>query len=143
MEKNNVILLDYYQSGYGPTIRIDVSSMENMENLKEVFTLLANSSGIEVDFLALENVLDTSIKKFTMKSMENCSNDLELDFSNADTNNITLDWAMPTHEWERVVGLVQGLIDFDKPAHQYLTNEDHDEVVLELAYMERSDILGL
>jgi hypothetical protein len=137
MKKEEAILVDYYQSGYGPTIRIDVFTVKNLEYLKSKFMSLSENVGSKVDFLTQDNILPTNIDKFILKSV-NDSSDKEIIFSNDDEKAVTCEWILNSYEWRRTAGLVQGLIDnSENPCHQYLTSEDSDAVVVELAFKEK------
>ena len=47
MENKNSILLDYYDGAYGPTIRIDVQSIETLVRIKNLFLQLLNPEDIQ------------------------------------------------------------------------------------------------
>lgn len=51
-------------------------------------------------------------------------------------SNASFEWAMTSREWEKAAGLVDGLLENNKPGNQYLTQEGVDDALVELAFME-------
>jgi len=45
-------------------------------------------------------------------------------------------WENSTAGWKRAVGLVSGLIDPGEPGHQYFTDEEKDDALVEIAFRE-------
>ena len=128
------VLVDYYNGAYGPTIRIDTKSMDELIKVKELLSCLALT----------DNEGDISISdSFTLKGLESLilkrvslANKREKDLEKSNSDNLAFEWAMSSEGWERCVGLVEGLIKHDAPAHQYLTREGFDDALIELAFME-------
>ena len=139
---NSIILLDYYSGAYGPTIRIDIMSLENLRKMKNLFVQLAKSTNYEINLLELENIKVKGINKFILQSIS-----LDKKYDRFGTKNLTLtkhnnneiifQWKLSPCNWETTVCLVQRLLDVKTPGHQYLTKEGIDDALVEFTFLER------
>ncbi len=140
VDKKN-ILLDYYQGSYGPTIRIDILSLENLRKMKNLFVHLAKSVNYEINLLEFGNIQAKGINKFILQSTTNGKKydwlrRKNLTFIKKNNNEIVFHWGLSPYNWERVVCLVQRLLDEKTPGHQYLTQEGVDDALVEVAFLE-------
>jgi len=137
MDNINNILLDYYDGAYGPTIRIDTQSIEALYLLKQLFMELSNSLGgakkiTDIDKvkvsgltqLIFKNVLPKTLSKKRLLRKDN----------NATCTVFVLE--MPSDEWVNAARLIDGMIEYGQPGHQYLSHEGIDDAILELTFME-------
>jgi hypothetical protein len=137
MVSQKEILLDYYEGAYGPTIRIDAQSMEDLLGIKNIFLQLAGSSSQAIDLAEKEGVKTTGLNQFILRWVPDkpeVKKKLVL-LSNTNTD-IAFEWAMSAKNWKRIAGLIDGLIESNAPGHQYLTEEGVDDAVVELAFKE-------
>ena len=86
-------------------------------------------------FLQFDNVKASGISSFKLiKTAYYVQNSLEL--NNSERNELLLKWYQDTEQLKRIIGLIEGLMEVDYPAHQYLTQEK-DGLLIEIAYRER------
>ena len=131
------IVIDYYQGAYGPTIRIDIQTMENLVKLKNIFLQLAESKKEAMDLVRLESVTATGINQFILKTVPpNQEQEKKLRREKDNTNNVAFYWSMSWRGWQRCAGLIDGLIESQGAGHQYLTEEGVDDAIVEVAFME-------
>jgi len=130
----NKILVDYYDGAYGPTLRIDTKSMDELIKVKELLSRMALTDK-EVDISRSDLFTLTGLESLIMKRVPPASKQ-EKDLQRSDPDSLAFEWAMSSEGWERCVGLVEGLIKHNAPAHQYLTREGFDDALIELAFLE-------
>ena len=122
-------LICYYRGNYGSTIRINAKTKEWLEDFRKNILLLAEGGmqeiridcldGIEIiDSISLTLIKSQRIKHPKISILNNC-----------------FTWSQNTEELITIMGLIDGLLDSDKPGHQYLTNEG-DDVLIILSYDE-------
>ncbi|MDF0643090.1 MAG: hypothetical protein P0111_03595 [Nitrospira sp.] len=128
------ILVDYYDGAYGPTIRIDTKSMEELVKVKELLSRLTLTDK-EIDISTSDLFTLKGVESLILKRVPPASNrEKALERYNPDS--LAFEWALASEGWERCVGLVEGLINHNSPAHQYLTREGFDDALIELAFQE-------
>jgi hypothetical protein len=135
-DNSDNILVDYYRGAYGPTIRIDVQTREKLIQIKKVFLKLAESQG-QADLADVESTLITGFERIILESLPVYENrPKKLEFETRDDGRIVCRWSLDCTGWRRCVGLIDGLLTYNSPSHQYLTKEGIDDAVVELAFME-------
>jgi hypothetical protein len=129
------LLLAYYVGAYGPTIRIDSQSMEDLVAVGQLFRRLASGAVQEADFgQALGCRLD-SIGSLIVRSVESRSSKaLALQYYTA--GQPVFGWSNSGDEWLEQAEKVDALAAADSPGHQYLTREGVDDAVVELCFRE-------
>jgi len=136
MKDKSTIVLDYYEGAYGPTIRIDVQSVGALVKIKDFIQQLAESRISSINLTEAEGIKAAGFSKIIFEvSLDNKAEEKLLLRKNG-SEGIIINWAMFPASWERVHGLVSGLLECGCPAHQYLTKEGVDNVIVELAFME-------
>lgn len=138
MDENKQIQVDYYDGAYGPTIRIDTHTLDQLNKVKQSFVEIATCERDAIDFLAYINAYATGLDRFIIRRVEW----IEMDSKNLvhQTDKIygsRFIWSLSKDEWIRCAGLVDGLIDYDRPSHQYLSQEGIDDAIIELAFKEK------
>lgn len=136
---NDMVLLDCYHGAYGPTLRIDVRSVESLHKLRNFFVGLSKSANQEINLIEDKNVVAIGIDRFILQSISNeKEGEKKLSRIKQDNNGHIFYWKMSPDNWEQVVCLVQSLLDGNRPGHQYLTEEGMDDVLIELAFQEEN-----
>jgi hypothetical protein len=130
MQKNNEILVNYYNGAYGMTIRIDV---ENESALLRLRKFIADMAGdiIEKPFSDIGACEIVGLKTFDLKQLQAAPKNGKSVF----VTNGCVRWENPFEEWIRCAGLIDGLLECKKPRHQYL-NQEADGVIIELSYLK-------
>jgi hypothetical protein len=129
------LLLAYYVGAYGPTIRIDSQSREDLAAVGQLFRRLASGAVREADFgQALGCRLD-SIGLLMVRWVKSRSpKALELQYYTA--GQPVFHWSNTGEEWLEDAEKVDVLAATDAPGHQYLTREGVDDAVVELCFRE-------
>jgi hypothetical protein len=129
------LLLAYYVGAYGPTIRIDAQSLEDLVAVGQLFRRLASDAVQEADFgQALGCRLD-SIGSLMVRSVKSrLSKALELQYYTE--GQPVFGWSNTGEEWLEQAERVDVLAAADSPGHQYLTCEGVDDAVVELCFRE-------
>jgi hypothetical protein len=137
-ENKNIILLDYYEGAYGPTIRIDVQSIDTLNKVKDLFLNLSKLTvHTTIDFIELPSVKAYSINQLLMKrTPDNQEPKKKLELVPDRSGDIVFCWAVSSDGWQLCADLVDGMLDANCPGHQYLTQEGVDDAIVELAFME-------
>jgi hypothetical protein len=137
MDENDQIRVDCYDGAYGLTIRIDTHTLDQLNRIKQPFLEIANSERETIDFLKYINAYATGLDRFTIRRVEW----LEIPSKSlARQMNKVIGarfiWSLSKDGWLRCAGLVDGLIDYARPSHQYLTHGGIDDAIVELAFKE-------
>lgn len=127
-------LLDYYEGAYGPTIRFDSNSLDDMEELKAVLGRLAASEAREVALHHLGCLSVCNLEALILSLVE-----VEPEVALRRVGRRRFLWVNSREGWARSCGLIDGLIQANKPGHQYLTNEGIDDALVEVCLLERVD----
>src|SRR4026209_1265738 len=124
--------MDCYIGAYGVTIRFDAESLDGLRTLGEAFRRLSTGETGEVALHRLEGLRVFNLEALTISVV-----DVEPDISLRLLNGRTYLWVNTREGWERFYELVDGLIEFNRPGHQYLTNEGIDDALVEVCLYER------
>jgi hypothetical protein len=129
------LLLAYYVGAYGPTIRIDSQSLENLAAVRQLFRRLASGAVQEADFAEALGCRLDSMGALIVKSVESRhAKALELQDHNA--GRPVFRWSNTGEEWLEQAEKVDGLAAAQSPGHQYLTREGVDDALVELCFRE-------
>lgn len=132
----DTIVLDYYEGAYGPTIRIDVQSVDALTKIRDFIHQLAESTISSIDLTEEEGVKATGFSRIILAVSDDHKTEEKLLLLKNGSEGIIINWAMFPASWGRVHGLVNGLFECGYSAHQYLTKEGVDDAIVELAFME-------
>jgi hypothetical protein len=136
-DDTNKILVDYYEGAYGRTIRIDVQSQVRLLQMKNLFLKLAESVD-QIDIADVESVVVTGLDQMNLKRVPSGNeHSKKLVLEDKGTGRVICTWSMHSEGWRRCAGLVDGLLKYNAPGHQYLTHEGVDDAIVEFAFKER------
>ena len=129
------LLLAYYVGAYGPTIRIDAQSLEDLVAVGQLFRRLAAGAVEEADFGGALGCRLDSIGSLIVRSVESRpSKALDLLYYSA--GQPVFGWSNTREEWLEQTEKVDVLAANDYPGHQYLTQEGVDDALVELCFRE-------
>ena len=129
--KPDAVIADFHDGAYGPTIRIDVQRLEDLQLIRSLFTKLARGSISEID---LRQSIEAAWNGLaTVVLLEG---DGPLLGRLGDKKRLPqFHWFNSRKDWLRCARLCRALI-YGGPWHQYLCPEGVHEAVVELAFME-------
>jgi hypothetical protein len=133
---NTKVIVDYYRGAYGPTIRIDTQTIQQLLKVKDAFLKLVEERCTEVNFHQLESIYMIGIRELVLQvtSKEQAQG---LKLVRAEAEGTKFVWSRSKEGWRRsCVDLIDGLLEANRPGHQYLTNEGVDDALVELAFLE-------
>ena len=127
----SIIVWDFYDGAYGPSILAVLPDLAAVARLQDIFVHVA-SSGIATD-LAQE----TGMQVRNMDSLELVRTDPQhgerRTLSRID--NARFRWSCSAHQWHRHAALLDGFVKGHR-GHHYLTEEGLDEALIEISYGE-------
>jgi hypothetical protein len=133
MLNNSRIVIDYYDGAYGPTIRFDLKSKDDALVLKALFQQLTTHAVSRLSLGEIDGIRVKGVSEFVMcVAPEESEKSLILRTGTMPR----VEWVHSVSGWQRCEALVQSLIDFEKPAHQYLTKEGVDDALVEVGLNE-------
>ena len=131
-------LIDYYQGAYGPTIRIDIRSLETLVKFRDIFELLAKGKMSEVRLEDIKMVKLQGIRSLVLKRLpEDESDKKSLRLLSLHPEGAVFCWSMNATRWLECGELLDALVEENQPGHQYLTSEGIDDALVEVAFMEK------
>ena len=139
----NMILVTYYEGAYRPTLRIDLRSIDRLRDVKAIFEKLS-SGGLHRFFL---NQLPSSVMNSPIRAvglfvrLDDCASvrHKKITCFTGKDGAVTFEWTQTPDQWATTYGLTEGLEQagiLGVSAHQYLTDESSDDVLVELALNE-------
>src|SRR6266571_130544 len=121
------ICVYYYEGAYGPTIRIDIQTLDELKKIKSLFLDLAESKRLTVDLLDVPGVSATGVDHFTLGKIATTEEvEKSLERKESQVIGVGFIWSLSANGWRRCAGLIDGLIEYNHPSHQYLTQEGVD-----------------
>jgi hypothetical protein len=134
MRNTSETIIDFYEGAYGHTIRIDVHSKSWLIKFRQSIARLSNNDTENIDISTMEDVQVLGVSSFNLsKTVKPVSPSI---YSRIDQEgSISIFWLQDNQELITLTRLINSLIDYDKPGHQYLTNNEK-ELIVELAYKE-------
>ena len=131
------IRVNYYEGAYSPWIRIDTDTLEELNTIKSIFLSLAEAGPSMVDFLDALRVTATGLDHLILERAEIPETvDKCLVRTETERGTVSFVWSLPVREWKRCAGLIDGIIEYNRPAHQYLTHEGVDDAIVVVALKE-------
>ena len=135
-DKDN-ILIDYYEGAYGPTIRFDTQSVEAITQVKNIFVKLALAQVSEINFQDVKYVKIIGMKTLILRLVTEGKEDRKaLKLIQFTSEGPIFNWSRSSEGWKDYVGLLDGIVKNNYPGHQYLTDEDIDDALVEIAFLE-------
>lgn len=130
-----LVAVDFYPGGYGPTIRISTTNPDHLLALKSAFLSLGSDNQIVLNIDDVVPVKMMEIKSLTFK-VTHTPESQRIMRSSLDGDKPEFVWIQSASDWNKCAGLVDGLINSTIPCHQYLSEEGVDDVLIELSYRE-------
>jgi hypothetical protein len=128
-------LLAYYDSAYGPTIRIDLHLMAELLAVRELFKRLASGEIAEDEMgRALGCRLD-SIRSLIVRGAQHRPSKV-LVLESYGSEGPVFCWSNTREDWLECAERVDPLVAKGSPGHQYMTTEGVDDALVELCYRE-------
>ena len=137
LSNKKFVLLAYYQGAYGPTVRIDIQTMEDLIKVRNIFSRLSQKIDDKINLAACENIKSIGVDKFVMVIVpKGPLAKKKLHLVNKKEKASEFLWQLSSEDCETIDGLIEGLVEDNTPGHQYLSEEGIDDALVELAYME-------
>jgi hypothetical protein len=133
-DDGSAILVVLYDGAYGKTLRLDTQRLEALQAIRSLFRALAAESKEEVHLAGQEGF----ILGPPLADVVAVVSGTEGAVVSGSPLAPAVTWAKPREEWNRTIGLLDGLADRARQGgsgHQYLTPENA-EVLVELSYAE-------
>ena len=128
-------LINFYEGAYGPTIRMDISSKESVEQLKNIFLDLATARANEVRLFEVVSAKVVGIKSLVL-SLVTKQEEGVLSLTEITDEGPIFHWLGSSEDWLECAELLDGILKQLQPGHQYLTNEETDDAILVVAFQE-------
>lgn len=131
------ILIDYYQGSYGPVIRIDTQAAEEIIQIKNIFMELILTEVTEIRLHTDEQIKMVGMKALVLRLIPaGQERQKTLNLAHLTSEGPIFHWSKSAEGWEDCVGLLDGILKYDRPSHQYLTEEGIDDALVEVAFLE-------
>ncbi len=135
------VWVDYYESAYGPTIRVDTQSKSSALYFKDIFQRLAESQSSEIEMRKMAQVRLTNLKDIILRRVPDGQAGLRtLVLLQNTAKGPVFAWSRDSEGWLECADKVNRLIEKGLPEHQYLSLEDTDDALVEFAYWEKRQI---
>jgi hypothetical protein len=129
------MILAYYVGAYGPTIRLDTQTLDELVAVRQLFGRLALGEVLQDDLCkALACHVDAVQSLVVHCAPEHLSKALELKGNGS--NGPIFSWKNTSDDWLECEEKVEALISSGSPGHQYLTHEGIDDALVEVCYKE-------
>lgn len=130
------IRVDYYQGAYGPTIRIDTHTIDELLKIKSLFLNLAESKLASVNFIDSVDACTEGLDELVLERAETTDKPDKHLRKEDQMGHLRFVWSLPSSGWTRCAGLIDGVIGYNLPSHQYLSREGVDDALIEIAFQE-------
>jgi hypothetical protein len=126
---------EYYQGSYGPTIILNASSLAAVGWIHRLFADLASDRAEIVDLMAMSEVMIRGTRRLLLIQVsEQPEVALRLRSDEA-FDGVEFEWRQDAENWRRTAALLEPFLAGDT-GHQYLTQENKDEALVELSFGE-------
>lgn len=127
--------LAYYVGAYGPTIRLDTQTLEELKAARQLFGRLAAGEVLQEDLCKALVCRADAIHSLIVQSVPEPPG-RALQSKGDSVRGPLFVWTNDSAGWQECVEKVDALIVSGSPGHQYLTNEGTDDALVELCYRE-------
>jgi hypothetical protein len=128
--------LDCYEGAYGPTIRIEVALPHGLEQLAALFAQLANSSREAIDLMKFGTSVTEQVQEIILQSTDGGVVSTS-DFSPVRVGESSAwRWVGRPVNWLECQHMIEGMLQYGGPCHQYLTDPDLAKYVVVVSYRE-------
>jgi hypothetical protein len=128
-------LLSFYAGAYGPTLMIDPEELGELLAIQYTFEKLALATLNKIEFCEVVSCRRDGIEALTLRLVQTTQSKA-LEIKGLGPNGPEFLWSNTQEEWQWCVSLVEGLVAFQKPGHQYLTRAQVDDALVELCFQE-------
>ncbi|MCI0398472.1 MAG: hypothetical protein L0332_35285 [Chloroflexi bacterium] len=134
--EQDVILVEYYQGAYGPTIRMAPTTLESLRRLRDFFLDLAEGrQEVELEDLGPARMVGIQSLSFRLGTRESPLGGT-LQGRRQTATGLEFVWTNSAQEWMDCADMVDNMIVGGEPGHQYLTVEGVDDALVEVSYAE-------
>ena len=123
--------IDYYRGAYGATLRLATDQIEDLRTLNALFHLVCEDRTIDLASwpgTRAENVHSIELRRAAGRS--------KIKQLEALIGPVAFEWTQDVEGWLESAGLIEGLIDENRPGHQYLTRAGQGDILVEVAFQE-------
>jgi hypothetical protein len=136
--KNPAILVDLYPGAYGPTIRIDLNTPQQLQAFLDNLRSLASNEG-RIALEQLPNFALSGMGSFVFQTVSSTPQRRHLTVSGG--QNPAVIWKQTSRDWELAADLIEVFTTSNALGHHYLTDEGIDDALVEVAYKETDGLL--
>jgi hypothetical protein len=129
-----LVVGQYGEGAYGPTILLKLLSPAAVEWLHDVMRNLANDPKVVIDLAAQPGVSLLGIRSWKLRRSSQ-PGDVALRGPASVVAEADFEWEMDEFGWLRAAGLLEPLLR-GKSGHQYLSREGHDAALVEVSFGE-------
>jgi hypothetical protein len=130
-------LVDYYDGTYGPTIRVVLTTEEQLLQFKGAFESLAKGEVPSLSFHHLPFVEVMGLEELNLVRVpDQRVGTKSIKLTRGRGKDAAFLWTNSDEGWSRCAGLIDGLIGANRPCHQYLTDGDLDDALVVFAWRE-------
>lgn len=140
---NATIIIAYYKGAYGPTLRIDLQSLNRLYDVKAAVEKLRSGTLRQFSLSELQSTIMkppvSSVTLGVQLDREGPLAEKKIRCLSREDGSLTFDWTQTAPEWATTCARIDGLEETGRrgiSAHQYLTDESFDDVLVELALNE-------
>jgi hypothetical protein len=131
------ILISFGEGAYGPTIRIETRSPETVIRVRNLLLELASGRVREIKLHEIDSLKIKSIKEFSLKSVsEGREHRKTLKLVQTTSEGPVFHWGRSSEGWRECAELLDGILQHQRPGHQYLTDEAVDDALVIVTFME-------
>ena len=135
--QTDTVYLNYYDGAYGPTIRIDANSAGGIRFVKKLIFELALSAKSEVKLHQEEDIVVDGNIELVLSAIPSDKEQRKALFRlKREPETTKFLWARTPAGWAESAAQLDGLINSQKPGHQYLTDEQVDDALVIIAMRE-------
>ena len=123
--------IDYYRGAYGATLRLATDEIDDLRTLNALFRLVREDRTVDLASLAgtrVENVHSIQLRRAAGRSK---IKQLETLIGPA-----AFEWTQDIEGWLESAELIEGMINENRPGHQYLTRAGQGDILVEVAFQE-------
>ena len=136
--EKDVLFVDLYEGAHGLTLRLHTQSGKGLATLRELFSKLSETATTR-DVAAVPGIYIARPLKLILESRPGASDfgrTFRLVGYEGDVPSFC--WTKSPEGWTDSLGLVEGVLNAERPGGQYLTSGGVDDALVELSFREDS-----
>ena len=133
------IVLDWYEGSYGPTIRIDTITPEDLLRLRQIFRDLSVSTMHIINLVLIDGITTVALDELVLANVRSQhANAKSLKRKKNKFGKNCFEWSLVPDGWRSCLERVDVLLERNSAGHQYLNEEQEgkDDAIVELSYKE-------